>query len=76
VYIRSYRPADCSTVLSMTANHPAEVAAQYATEQHLRTRIDTHRRYTVGPDLEASFDELLALGGQETLLDVGTGPGD
>jgi protein-L-isoaspartate O-methyltransferase len=60
----------------MTANHPAEVAAQYATEQHLRTRIDTHRRYTVGPDLEASFDELLALGGQETLLDVGTGPGD
>ncbi|ANE43407.1 class I SAM-dependent methyltransferase [Deinococcus puniceus] len=60
----------------MTANHPAEVAAHYATEQHLRTRIGTHRRYTVGPDLEASLDELLRLTGQETLLDVGTGPGE
>ncbi|UQN05810.1 class I SAM-dependent methyltransferase [Deinococcus sp. QL22] len=60
----------------MTANHPAEVAAHYATEQHLRTRIETHRRYTVGPDLEASLDELLRLNGQEALLDVGTGPGE
>ncbi|MFB9992600.1 class I SAM-dependent methyltransferase [Deinococcus oregonensis] len=60
----------------MTASHPAEVAAQYATEQHLRTRINTHLRYTVGPDLEASFDGLLALTGRETVLDVGTGPGE
>jgi ubiquinone/menaquinone biosynthesis C-methylase UbiE len=60
----------------MTANHPAEVAAQYATEQHLRTRIDTHVRYSVGPELEATFDGLLRLNGQEILLDIGTGPGE
>jgi len=60
----------------MTANHPAEVAAQYATEQHLRTRIDMHVRYSVGPELEATFDGLLRLNGQEILLDVGTGPGE
>jgi hypothetical protein len=48
----------------MTANHPAEVAAHYATEQHLRTRIDTHLRYSVGPNLEATFDNLLGLKGE------------
>ncbi|GAA5533107.1 class I SAM-dependent methyltransferase [Deinococcus aluminii] len=60
----------------MSLNSPAEVAAQYATDQHLRTRIETHRRYGVGPDLEAAVDRLLALCGEETLLDVGTGPGN
>lgn len=60
----------------MTANSPAEVAAQYATDRHLRTRIETHERYGVGPGLEPRVDELLALRGDEALLDVGTGPGD
>jgi SAM-dependent methyltransferase len=59
----------------MSANSPAEVAAQYATDQHLQTRIQTHRRYSVGPDLETLVDEMLALTGDEALLDVGTGPG-
>lgn len=60
----------------MPANRAADVAAQYATEQHLRTRIETHQRYTVGPDLEDTVDARLALTGDEALLDVGTGPGD
>ncbi|PNY82052.1 class I SAM-dependent methyltransferase [Deinococcus koreensis] len=60
----------------MTTHRPADVAAQYATEQHLRTRIETHRRYTVGPDLEDAVDARLVLHGDEALLDVGTGPGD
>lgn len=60
----------------MTAHRPADVAAQYATEQHLRTRIETHQRYSVGPDLEDVVDARLALNGAEALLDVGSGPGD
>lgn len=60
----------------MTANDPASVAAQYATDQHLRTRRETHQHYGVGPDLEAVVDAALALKGGEALLDVGTGPGD
>ena len=60
----------------MTANSPAEVAAQYATDRHLRTRMETHERYSVGPRLEPEVDRLLALRGDEALLDVGTGPGD
>lgn len=55
---------------------PAEVAAQYATERHLLTRIQTHERYSVGPGLESTVDRLLALKGDEAVLDVGTGPGD
>ncbi|WP_102128139.1 class I SAM-dependent methyltransferase [Deinococcus planocerae] len=60
----------------MSANSPAEVAAQYATDRNLRVRKETHVRYGVGPDLEPRVDELLALRGNEALLDVGTGPGD
>lgn len=60
----------------MSANSPAEVAAQYATDRHLRTRMETHERYSVGPRLEPEVDRLLALRGDEALLDVGTGPGD
>lgn len=59
-----------------TANDPAQVAAQYATEQHLRVRINTHRDHTEGPDLERVIDAALHLRGDEALLDVGTGPGD
>lgn len=60
----------------MSSFSPAEVAAQYATERHLRTRIQTHERYSVGPGLEGTVDRLLALTGDEAVLDVGTGPGD
>lgn len=60
----------------MSANSPAEVAAQYATDRNLRVRKETHVRYGVGPDLESRVDEELALRGDEALLDVGTGPGD
>lgn len=55
---------------------PERLAAQYGTENPLRVRIETHRRYTVGPGLEPAVDAELALSGDETLLDVGTGPGD
>lgn len=60
---------------NLPANDAAQVARQYATDQHLQTRIDTQRRYSVGKELEAEIDRLLALDGSETLLDVGTGPG-
>lgn len=53
-----------------------EVAEQYATDRHLRVRIGTHERYTVGPALESEVDRHLALTGEEALLDVGSGPGD
>lgn len=52
------------------------LAAQYGTANPLRVRIETHRRYTVGPDLESAVDTALSLSGDETMLDVGTGPGD
>lgn len=55
---------------------PQVVAAEYADDSSLRVRIETHRRYTVGEDLEHSIDAALRLGGDESLLDVGTGPGD
>lgn len=57
------------------ANDAAQVARQYATDQHLQTRIDTQRRYSVGTDLETGIDAALSLDGSEALLDVGTGPG-
>lgn len=53
-----------------------DVAEQYATDRHLRARIQTHARYTAGPDLETEVDRQLALGGSEALLDAGSGPGD
>jgi SAM-dependent methyltransferase len=58
-----------------SANDPAGVAEQYDTDRHLTTRIQTHRLYSVGTDLEEQIDALLALNGSESLLDVGSGPG-
>ena len=67
--------ADLPAAHLLAANDPGRVAAQYATEQHLQTRIRTHRLYGVGTELEADVDALLALDGSESLLDVGSGPG-
>jgi SAM-dependent methyltransferase len=50
--------------------------AQYRTESNLRTRIETHQRFTVGTPLETLVDDVLKLEGGEALLDIGTGPGD
>jgi SAM-dependent methyltransferase len=57
-------------------NDPQVVATEYTDDQSLRIRIETHRRYTVGEDLEQSIADVLQLEGDESLLDVGTGPGD
>ena len=57
-------------------NNPTSVAEQYASEQNLRVRIETHRPYSVGESLEARVDQTLNLKGDEEMLDVGTGPGD
>ena len=54
----------------------AQLSEQYGNDEALRTRIDTHKQFTVGPDLEPMVDELLHLVADESLLDVGTGPGD
>ena len=56
-------------------NDAALVARQYATDEHLQTRVRTHQRYSVGQNLENRVDALLGLRGAEALLDVGTGPG-
>jgi SAM-dependent methyltransferase len=52
------------------------LAEQYGTDENLRIRIETHRLYTVGLPLEPAVDAALALAGNESILDVGTGPGD
>jgi ubiquinone/menaquinone biosynthesis C-methylase UbiE len=57
-------------------NNPANLAVQYANDHDLQVRIVTHTKYTVGANLEALVDQALELSGNETLLDVGTGPGD
>jgi len=49
---------------------------QYRTEENLRIRIDTHRLFSVGPALEPAIDKALDLAPDESLLDIGTGPGD
>ncbi len=54
---------------------PARVTEQYATDEHLKTRQQTHALYTIGPGLEAAVDAMLELQGTQDLLDVGTGPG-
>jgi SAM-dependent methyltransferase len=51
------------------------VQEQYATDEYLKIRQQTHARYTVGPNLEAAVDAALELQGTHDLLDVGTGPG-
>jgi SAM-dependent methyltransferase len=53
-----------------------DLAEQYRTDENLRIRIETHQRYTVGPPLEPAIDEALHLAGHESILDIGTGPGD
>jgi ubiquinone/menaquinone biosynthesis C-methylase UbiE len=56
-------------------NNPAFVAQQYQTDQHLQTRIRTHQLYSKGANLEDGIDAVLKLEPQESLLDIGTGPG-
>lgn len=51
------------------------MAEQYRTDENLRIRIETHRLYGVGPGIEESIDAVLRLKEDESLLDVGTGPG-
>jgi len=53
----------------------ARLAEQYRNDEHLRVRVETHEKYTVGPRLEPAVDAALNLAGSESLLDVGTGPG-
>jgi SAM-dependent methyltransferase len=53
-----------------------DLTAQYKTDENLRVRIETHQRYTVGSPLEPAIDTAIALQPHESLLDIGTGPGD
>jgi SAM-dependent methyltransferase len=55
---------------------PHSLTEQYRSDENLRIRIETHRLYTVGAALEPAIDAALALNGTESLLDIGTGPGD
>jgi ubiquinone/menaquinone biosynthesis C-methylase UbiE len=57
-------------------NNPANLAVQYADDHDLQVRMATHMKYTVGTNLETLVDQALRLSGDESLLDVGTGPGD
>ncbi|MDO4244417.1 MAG: methyltransferase domain-containing protein [Deinococcus sp.] len=50
-------------------------AAQYGSPDKLQARVETHRRYSQGPELEAAVDSVLGLTGNEALLDLGCGPG-
>jgi len=52
-----------------------QLTIQYADDSNLQTRIRTHKLYTVGPGIEDAVDAALNLRGDESLLDVGTGPG-
>ena len=57
-------------------NNTANLAVQYADDHDLQVRIATHVKYTVGANLETLVDRALGLSADESLLDVGTGPGD
>ena len=59
----------------MIAMSSRDSFAQYETDENLRIRIETHQRYTVGPPLEPAIDAVLGLQTDESLLDIGTGPG-
>jgi ubiquinone/menaquinone biosynthesis C-methylase UbiE len=52
------------------------VAKQYETDQHLQTRIRTHQLYSIGANFEDGVDGALKLEPEESLLDIGTGPGN
>lgn len=53
-----------------------DVIRQYEVTDPLKVRIDTHRRYQErSVDLDAESERLLALNGDESILDVGCGPG-
>jgi ubiquinone/menaquinone biosynthesis C-methylase UbiE len=52
------------------------VAKQYETDRHLQTRIRTHQLYSKGANLEDGIDKVLKLEPTESLLDIGTGPGN
>ncbi len=52
------------------------VAKQYGTDRHLQTRIRTHQFYSKGANLEDGVDKVLKLEPFESLLDIGTGPGN
>jgi SAM-dependent methyltransferase len=53
-----------------------DVASQYATGDPLRARRETHERYSERHfDLDAISHRILGLAGDESLLDVGCGPG-
>jgi ubiquinone/menaquinone biosynthesis C-methylase UbiE len=51
------------------------VEAQYKTDQHLQTRIQTHSKFTVGQPLEDLVDLALQLKTNQSLLDLGTASG-
>jgi ubiquinone/menaquinone biosynthesis C-methylase UbiE len=52
-----------------------QLAVQYEDDRNLQIRIRTHRLYTVGPGIEDAVDTALNLRGDESLLDISTGPG-
>ena len=52
------------------------VRSQYASSDPLKTRLETHRRYSERTvDLDVQCAALMRLGGNESILDVGSGPG-
>ena len=56
-------------------NNTANLAVQYNNDHDLQVRIATHAKYTVGANLETLVDQALGLSADESLLDIGTGPG-
>jgi ubiquinone/menaquinone biosynthesis C-methylase UbiE len=57
-------------------HEPKQVERQYARLDPLTIRIETHRRYEERPvDLDRESADLLRLHGDESILDVGSGPG-
>lgn len=55
---------------------PSGVRHQYASTDPLKVRIETHRHYSEQTvDLDVESARLLALAGDESILDVGRGPG-
>ena len=60
----------------MVGPDPDAVRAEYATSDSLQVRLDTHRLHSERPDdLDGRCRHLMRLSGEESLLDVGPGPG-